>query len=199
MCAEARGRQEDAGKANLWNRPRVRHPTTGHPTPLLLQVIKPFKSKPKLPVDFEETNWAMLQDAVDAIAARRPTNCGFECLYQAVENLCLHKKGRRLYERLRLECDKHVAAEVAKVATPSSLVLGAEAFLSRVEAAWLSHVERTRTVRSVFLVLDRTVVVQTPGLRGVVALGLEQLRSHLEAPGGRPALAKVKVCYQRKL
>jgi hypothetical protein len=130
-----------------------------------------------------------------------------------VENLCLHKMGGRLYERLRQRMAFHVGRAVDGLAAASqeysqgalsggggagSLGLsagggtilggvsvgrgsaaGAETFLVRVEAMWGAHCGVAATVRSVFLVLDRTFVVPTPGLRPIVDLCHDLLRCHL--------------------
>jgi hypothetical protein len=40
------------------------------------------------------------QLAIDAIFAQRTVATGYEELYQAVDNLCLHKLGARLHGRL---------------------------------------------------------------------------------------------------
>jgi len=54
-------------------------------------VIKPLKLKPKLRENFEDETWAKLEDAVNAVHAKRPVSYGLEQLYRAVEDMCIHK------------------------------------------------------------------------------------------------------------
>lgn len=101
-------------------------------------VIKPFKVQPKLPENFEETTWEklkvstacsdkyvffslspnvshyiILQRAIVAVQSKEAVSLSHEELYRAVEDLCVHKMGARLYQRLKEECARHVATTVA--------------------------------------------------------------------------------------
>ena len=55
------------------------------------------------------------------------------------------------------------------------------AFLELMEKTWESHCDQMMTIRSIFLYLDRTHIVQTPNLRSVWDMGLVLFRSQLEA------------------
>lgn len=55
--------------------------------------------QPKLPENFEDNTWEKLQRAIEAVQNKRPTATSWEELYRAVEDLCVHKMGARLYER----------------------------------------------------------------------------------------------------
>ncbi|MQL98176.1 hypothetical protein Taro_030881, partial [Colocasia esculenta] len=68
-------------------------------------VIKLVKGKPKLPTNFEEDTWATLKSAITAIFLKQPDSCDLEKLYQAVSDLCLHKMGGNLYQRIQRECE----------------------------------------------------------------------------------------------
>jgi hypothetical protein len=85
-------------------------------------VIKPFAKKPQLPANYEEVSWSKLQLAVKAVANRRALEggVGLEELYQCVENLCLHKLARRLYSRLRDECERHISRAVDALASTTT-------------------------------------------------------------------------------
>ncbi|EEC76292.1 hypothetical protein OsI_13805 [Oryza sativa Indica Group] len=67
---------------------------------------KPLRIKigqPKLPTNFEEDTWAILKDAITAIFLKQKLSCDVEKLYQAAGDLCLHKLGANLYERIKKE------------------------------------------------------------------------------------------------
>lgn len=56
----------------------------------------------------------MLQRAIVAVQGKEALEgVSREELYRAVEDLCVHKMGARLYDRLKAECARHVAQTVA--------------------------------------------------------------------------------------
>ena len=129
-------------------------------------VIKPLKTKPKLPENFEDDTWAKLQAAVRAVHAKQAVRHSLEELYRAVEDLCLHSMAARAHERLQRECEAHIDARLTTLVqhqTPDSL-----AFLALVDGCWRDHCEQMLTIRSVFLYLDRTHVMQSaaPVIKG---------------------------------
>ena len=137
----------------------------------------PRAEKPKLPSDFEETAWTALAAAVDAVHARAPVGTSLESLYRLVENLCLHGYGDAVYAKLRAKLAARVAETVAnlRARTAPDPVL----FLAHVDACWSDHCESSRTVRSIFLRLDRARVARG-GARGVWDLTLWLFRRGLE-------------------
>eukprot|EP00611_Tribonema_gayanum_P003928 TRINITY_DN13167_c0_g1_i1.p1 TRINITY_DN13167_c0_g1~~TRINITY_DN13167_c0_g1_i1.p1 ORF type:complete len:679 (+),score=298.77 TRINITY_DN13167_c0_g1_i1:25-2037(+) len=82
----------------------------------------------------------------------------------------------RLYERLSAVCDAHVGAALRGLvgATPDHA-----AYLSLVAATWRDHCAHMLTIRNIFLYLDRSHVLPTPGLRGIWDLGLHLFRVHM--------------------
>ncbi|GMN43249.1 hypothetical protein TIFTF001_012455 [Ficus carica] len=91
------------------------------------------KDKPKLPPNFEEETWAKLKSAICAIFLRQPDSCDLEKLYQAVSDMCMHKMGANLYQRIERECETHIAVALqALVGQSPDLVV----FLSLVERCW---------------------------------------------------------------
>jgi len=68
--------------------------------------------------------------------------------------------------------------------TPDTL-----AFLSLVQATWADHCDQMLTLRSIFLYLDRTHVMQTAN-KSLWDMGLTIFRSHL---GRRPEVARKTV------
>lgn len=140
-------------------------------------VIRPLKSKPKLPADFEATTWAKLQNAVRAVHNKQPVSCSLEELYRAVEDMCLHKMAETLHARLQKECDAHIASQIQQLA--DSQTLDALIFLEQVEATWEDLCRQMLTIRQVFLYLDRSYVVASPGVRSLFDMGLQLFRTHL--------------------
>eukprot|EP00744_Colponema_vietnamica_P008519 GILI01012143.1.p1 GENE.GILI01012143.1~~GILI01012143.1.p1 ORF type:complete len:1008 (+),score=304.22 GILI01012143.1:274-3024(+) len=139
-------------------------------------VIKPFKVKPQLPENFEEETWNRLRSAVVAIFQRQPVTASLEELYRAVEDMCLHKMAPSLYSKLQEESQVHIKGKV-------EALLGAgddlELFLQVVDRTWNDLCAQLITVRSVFLYLDRTYVLQTASLKSLWDAGLAQFKEHL--------------------
>ncbi|KAL6758019.1 cullin [Haematococcus lacustris] len=140
-------------------------------------VIKPLKSKPELPANFEEETWSKLRQAVQAINAKQAVSCSLEELYAAVQDMCMHKMADKLYQRLQQECDLHVSSRLAELC--GSLSLDAVSFLDRVDALWVDLCAQLLTIRQVFLYLDRTYVITSTSARSLFDMGLTLLRSHL--------------------
>lgn len=149
----------------------------GAPAAKKKMVIKPFKVQPKLPENFEDATWAQLREAVVAVQEKRPVLASREELYRAVEDLCLHKMAPRLHQRLLDECDRHIGACVSALVgcTPEHA-----AFLGLVDQLWDDFCRQMLTIRSIFLYLDRTYVMQAAGARSLWDAGLQLLRAHLE-------------------
>ncbi|CAK9238319.1 unnamed protein product [Sphagnum troendelagicum] len=148
------------------------------PNPAKKLVIKPFKEKPKLPNNFEDITWAKIKEAVTAIHQKQPVSCSLEELYQAVEDLCLHKMAGNLYQRLQQECEVHIAAELRLLVGQSPDVV---VFLSHVASCWQGHCDQMLLIRSIALYLDRTYVIQNSGVRSLWDMGLQLFRRHLSA------------------
>lgn len=55
--------------------------------------------QPKLPENFEDDTWEKLQQAVVAVQTQQPIATSREELYRAVNDLCVHKMGAKLYDR----------------------------------------------------------------------------------------------------
>jgi len=166
-----------------------------------------------VPDGFESAAWAKLEAATRAVWAKTPVGESYEQLYRArastpprrralrparesvwgtppltaslqcCEDLVLHKLGGSLYTKVVGEIDAHVAAELTRLAaegTPDAV-----AFLAVVDALWTHHTAALLTLRALFTVLDRSYVLQTPGLRPLWDVGLAALRRGLT---DRPAL-----------
>jgi len=137
--------------------------------------IKPLKRKPQLPPNFEADAWARLLSAVQAVHAKEPVAHSFEELYRCVEDMCLNDLAAIVYERLEAACKAHIEASIDVLLgqTPDTL-----AFLTLIDACWTGHCDEMLTLRSIFLYLDRTHVMQT-SKRSLWEMGLSLFRAHL--------------------
>jgi len=64
-------------------------------------VIRKYAVKPKVPENFADNSWDILERAIDAIYGQTPVPHTREKLYGMVEDLCNHGKAGTLYSRLR--------------------------------------------------------------------------------------------------
>ncbi|KAF3628237.1 Cullin-4A [Capsicum annuum] len=139
-------------------------------------VIKLVKAKPTLPTNFEENTWVTVKSAISAIFLKQRDPCDLEKLYQAVNDLCLHKMGGSLYQRIEKECEAHIfAALQSLVGQSEDLVV----FLSLVQRCWQDFCDQMLMIRGIALYLDRTYVKQTPNVHSLWDMGLQLFRKHL--------------------
>ncbi|KAK1308674.1 Cullin-4 [Acorus calamus] len=146
------------------------------PQPAKKLVIKLVKDKPKLPTNFEEDTWATLKKAISSIFLKQPNPCDSEKLYQSVSDLCIHKMGGNLYQRIQKECESHISAALHSLVGQSpDLVV----FLSLVEKCWQDFCDQLLMIRGIALYLDRTYVKQTQNVCSLWDMGLQLFRKHL--------------------
>uniref|UniRef100_A0A8C7UXH0 Cullin-4B n=1 Tax=Oncorhynchus mykiss TaxID=8022 RepID=A0A8C7UXH0_ONCMY len=138
-------------------------------------VIKNFKEKPKLPENYTHETWQKLKEAVEAIQNSTSIKYNLEELYQAVENLCSHKISARLYKQLRVVCEDHIKAQIDKFREYPFLTL----FLKKIDNCWQDHCRQMIMIRSIFLFLDRTYVLQNSMLPSIWDMGLELFRFYI--------------------
>ncbi|KAH7839521.1 hypothetical protein Vadar_005284 [Vaccinium darrowii] len=150
------------------------------PQPAKKLVIKLLKAKPTLPTNFEENTWATLKSAISAIFLKQPDPCDLEKLYQAVNDLCLHKMGGSLYQRIEKECEAHISAALQSLVGQSEDLV---VFLSLVEKCWQDFCDQMLMIRGIALYLDRTYVKQAPSTRSLWDMGLQLFRKHLALAG----------------
>ncbi|NXV01932.1 CUL4B protein, partial [Cettia cetti] len=138
-------------------------------------VIKNFKDKPKLPENYTDETWQKLKEAVEAIQNSTSIKYNLEELYQAVENLCSYKISANLYKQLRQICEDHIKAQIHQFREYPFLVL----FLKKIDKCWQDHCRQMIMIRSIFLFLDRTYVLQNSMLPSIWDMGLELFRTHI--------------------
>ncbi|XP_068124186.1 cullin-4A isoform X2 [Hyperolius riggenbachi] len=139
-------------------------------------IIKNFKDKPKLPDNYTQDTWQKLHEAVNAIESSTSIKYNLEELYQAVENLCSYKVSNTLYKQLRQVCEEHMKAQIHQFREES---LDSFLFLRKVNLCWKDHCRQMIMIRSIFLFLDRTYVLQNSMLPSIWDMGLELFRSHV--------------------
>ncbi|MBN3297442.1 CUL4B protein, partial [Amia calva] len=141
-------------------------------------VIKNFKEKPKLPENYTDETWQKLKEAVQAIQNSTSIKYNLEELYQAVENLCSHKISAKLYKQLRVVCEEHIKAQIHQF-RESCLNVYSVLFLKKIDKCWQDHCRQMIMIRSIFLFLDRTYVLQNSMLPSIWDMGLELFRFYI--------------------
>ncbi|KAB1267570.1 Cullin-4A [Camelus dromedarius] len=150
-------------------------------------VIKNFRDRPKLPDNYTQDTWQKLHEAVKAIQSSTSIRYNLEELYQAVENLCSHKVSPTLYQQLRQVCEAHVQAQILQFREYPFLAceqlctdsLDSVLFLKKINTCWQDHCRQMIMIRSIFLFLDRTYVLQNSMLPSIWDMGLELFRNHI--------------------
>uniref|UniRef100_A0A8C1ZEG5 Cullin-4A n=1 Tax=Cyprinus carpio TaxID=7962 RepID=A0A8C1ZEG5_CYPCA len=135
--------------------------------------------RPKLTDSYTEDTWMKLRDAVSAIQNSTSIKYNLEELYQAVENLCSYKVSPLLYKQLRQVCEDHVQAQILH----HTESLDNLSFLKKMNRCWQDHCRQTIMIRSIFLFLDRTYVLQNSLLPSIWDTGLELFRTHIISDG----------------
>jgi cullin-4 len=138
-------------------------------------VIKNLKEKPRLPDDYQQKTWAKLKDAVIAIHTRQPFNSTQEALYQDVENMCCHKMSSGLYSELKTVCEDYIKSNVDQFLAE----LDRQQFLKLMDQHWRIQCEQMTNIRSIFLVLDRSYVLQNTSIPSLWDMGLDLFRLHI--------------------
>ncbi|KAF7228402.1 cullin-4B [Nothobranchius furzeri] len=139
-------------------------------------VIKNFREKPKLPENYTQETWQKLKEAVEAIQNSTSIKYNLEELYQAVENLCSHKISAKLYKQLRAVCEDHIKAQINQFREDA---LDSVLFLKKIDKCWQDHCRQMIMIRSIFLFLDRTYVLQNSMLPSIWDMGLELFRFYI--------------------
>uniref|UniRef100_A0A4W3IVZ4 Cullin-4B n=1 Tax=Callorhinchus milii TaxID=7868 RepID=A0A4W3IVZ4_CALMI len=136
-----------------------------------------FADKPKLPDNYTNETWQKLKEAVEAIQNSTSIKYNLEELYQAVENLCSYKVSANLYKQLRQVCEDHIKAQIHQFREYPFYVH--VLFLKKIDKCWQDHCRQMIMIRSIFLFLDRTYVLQNSMLPSIWDMGLELFRCHV--------------------
>jgi len=138
-------------------------------------VIKNFQ-RPSLPDNYLEITWRKLEEAVVAIQQSHPISTSLEELYNAVENVCSYKMASELYKNLETICENYVKSNVDQFI---EVDFDYQHFLKKLDDCWQSHCRQMIMVRSIFLFLDRTYVLQNQSVSSIWDLGLDLFRNHI--------------------
>ncbi|XP_031573663.1 cullin-4A-like [Actinia tenebrosa] len=139
-------------------------------------VIKNFKAKPNLPDNFQEATWMKLREAVQAIHKKTSIAYSLEELYKAVENMCSHKMSAILYDQLKAECEQHVRSNIGQFTGDA---MDSLLYLTNLNHCWEDHCRQMIMIRSIFLYLDRTYVLQNTSILSLWDMGLDLYRKHI--------------------
>lgn len=139
-------------------------------------VIKNFKQKPVLPVNYKEATWERLYEAVDAIHNSRSISSSLEELYKAVENLCSHDMSMHLYDKLKKVCEDHVKRTIDQLTGDG---MDNFVFLNKMNVLWESHCRQMTMIRSIFLYLDRVYVLKHSTILSIWDVGLQLWRTNI--------------------
>ncbi|KAL9642056.1 hypothetical protein ABK040_004105 [Willaertia magna] len=139
--------------------------------------IKPFTIKQFTLENFEQETWEKLKSAVIAIQQQKAFSIGQEELYKSCEDMCKHKLASSLYEKLKDVCSIHTNQIIKNLCntTPEST-----AFLNIVVKCWEEFTEQMKSIRSIFLYLDRTYVIQNSDVKSLWDMGLQLFRYYLK-------------------
>ncbi|KAI9206906.1 Cullin family-domain-containing protein [Polychytrium aggregatum] len=139
-------------------------------------IFKGFSVAPTVPLNYEEATWKKLKIAIDEIQQRRTITDSQEELYRACEDMCHQKMSASLYSRLKEEFNRFVLEQLLQLQSSSTQ---GSAFLQTVEAVWLHFRDQALAIRGIFLYLDRTYVIQTPGIKSIWDMGLDLFHTAL--------------------
>ncbi|KAI8850950.1 Cullin-domain-containing protein [Chytridium lagenaria] len=139
-------------------------------------VFKSFKVQPKVPEEYEREAWGKLRAAVLSIYSSTRVTESLEELYKACENLCLQKKASTVYTNLQAVCEEHVKKELESLRQVDHT---GDLWLQALDDCWTSFCRQQMMIRSIFLYLDRTYVLQTAGMKNIWDLGLSLFRTHI--------------------
>ncbi|XP_053163131.1 cullin-4A isoform X2 [Hemicordylus capensis] len=135
-----------------------------------------WQERPTLPDNYMQETWQKLHEAVRAIQSSTSIKYNLEELYQAVENVCSYKASPVLYKQLQQVCEDHVKAQILQFRGDS---LDSLLFLKKINKCWQDHCRQMIMIRSIFLFLDRTYVLQNSMLPSIWDMGLELFRNHV--------------------
>uniref|UniRef100_A0A803SQZ7 Cullin-4A n=1 Tax=Anolis carolinensis TaxID=28377 RepID=A0A803SQZ7_ANOCA len=140
-----------------------------------------FAERPTLPDNYTRETWQKLHEAVRAIQTSTSIKYNLEELYQAVENVCSYKASPTLYRQLRQVCEDHVKAQILLFREYPFITDSLDSVLSlkKINKCWQDHCRQMIMIRSIFLFLDRTYVLQNSMLPSIWDMGLELFRSHI--------------------
>ncbi|ESO98807.1 hypothetical protein LOTGIDRAFT_187016 [Lottia gigantea] len=136
-----------------------------------------------MPDNFQQETWRKLCEAVEAIHKSCSIRYSLEELYQAVENMCSYKMSANLYDQLKVVCESHVQSCLEQFKAYPFLTdtdnSDYEQFLKKLDYCWQAHCRQMIMIRSIFLFLDRTFVLQNSTILSIWDMGLDLFRANV--------------------
>ncbi|NXL48112.1 CUL4A protein, partial [Podilymbus podiceps] len=126
--------------------------------------VSSFTERPKLPDNYTQDTWQKLHEAVGAIQSSISIKYNLEELYQV----------RRIENLASKDTSKLVFLNKCRTDSLDSLL-----FLKKINKCWQDHCRQMIMIRSIFLFLDRTYVLQNSMLPSIWDMGLELFRNHV--------------------
>ncbi|KAN0022309.1 hypothetical protein ACTFIU_004485 [Dictyostelium citrinum] len=154
------------------NKKPLANSLAGTPPAKKILVIKNLKQIPKTPENYEDSSWSKLSSAISSINKKEATTLTQEELYKMVENLCFDKTlASNLYNKISVQIEQHITQTLRHlVSTMSSDPI---IFLKSINSIWKDHTNQMIMIRSIFLYLDRTYVIQNSNtVKSIWDLGL---------------------------
>eukprot|EP01138_Halocafeteria_seosinensis_P006041 gb/GECG01006175.1/.p1 GENE.gb/GECG01006175.1/~~gb/GECG01006175.1/.p1 ORF type:complete len:910 (+),score=149.26 gb/GECG01006175.1/:1-2730(+) len=151
------------------------------PKKLNVQIAKPA---PTLQEGFEERAWQKLKDTLENIYAERSVSYSRQELSQEIEDLCIHNKGKFIYDKLAAMCRDHMKSLVSSVNTETT---DSTTFLSQVRDIWEKHNRELIAIRAIFIYLDRTFVAHCPetDAKSIWGMGVKFFKEELLSSGNK--------------
>uniref|UniRef100_A0A673CMB7 Cullin-4B n=1 Tax=Sphaeramia orbicularis TaxID=375764 RepID=A0A673CMB7_9TELE len=134
-------------------------------SPFVLKFKICLYHNPKLPENYTQETWQKLKEAVEAIQNSTSIKYNLEELYQQL-NQASHKLSSVLC-RMQSYCFDLTDA------------LDSVLFLKKIDKCWQDHCRQMIMIRSIFLFLDRTYVLQNSMLPSIWDMGLELFRFYI--------------------
>lgn len=111
-----------------------------------------------------------------AIQQSKPNQYSLEELYQAVENMCNHNMATVLYKQLYNLTEQHVSHNIEQFLAES---MDRYLFLKKMNETWQAHCHQMIMIRSIFLYLDRTYILQNH-ITSIWDMGLELFGKYVQ-------------------
>ncbi|NWU94020.1 CUL4B protein, partial [Upupa epops] len=139
-----------------------------------------FQDKPKLPENYTDETWQKLKEAVEAIQNSTSIKYNLEELYQVstssespvVQLFVLFLAKNNITPLLKQQCYNFLNNFFMDS-------LDSVLFLKKIDKCWQDHCRQMIMIRSIFLFLDRTYVLQNSMLPSIWDMGLELFRTHV--------------------
>lgn len=132
-------------------------------------IIRPLHNVPQISEQYEQNTMKKLYSSVEYILSHTVHSTSklqlynLEELYRSVESLCKYKKSVELYAQLYTQLELHITHLFNTMNELIEQVSGAE-YLTLVESNWILFSQQITIIRSIYLYLDRTYIINNVAL-----------------------------------